>query len=124
MVGPHKAIIIANPQHRRQSLAALLRSMPEIGEIYECDNTHSLESQLYFYPSLILIDCWLDEKITPELIEPLRRLFPGAHILALVKQNEFAANNPGVDSSLVEGFKVEQFFQTVRSLVNSLHVLL
>ena len=120
MFGPHKAIIIATPQHRRQSLAALLCSMPEIGEVYETDSPNHLESQYYFHPSLILIDGWLEERMTPEQIEPLQRIFPHAHILALVKQNEFAATTPLVDATLVEGFSVENFFQTVRGLINSL----
>ena len=120
MVGPHKAIVISNPQHRRQSLAALLRSMPDIGEIYECDNTSCQGVDPYFHPSIILYDCWLDEKMTLEQIEPLRRHYQGAKCLALVKQNSQGGNPTNADAVLTEGFSVDQFFQTVRHLIKNI----
>jgi hypothetical protein len=120
MVGPHNAIVIANSQHRRQSMTTLLRSLPEIGEVFESDSAYHLKTDLYFHPSLILIDGWLVEKITPEQINPLRRKFPHARILALVKQNHYLTEISTADASLVEGFSVEQFFQTVSSLINNL----
>jgi hypothetical protein len=117
MVGPHKAIIISSLQHRRQSLGALLRSMPDIGEIYECEDIQCHDIDLYFHPSIILFDCWLDEKIIIDRIEPMRRQFPEAKCLALIKQNNLMFCQPLVDASLVEGFSVDQFFQTVRNLI-------
>ena len=119
MVGPHKAIVISSPQHRRQSLAALLRSIPDIGEIFESDNAYCLGMDSYFQPSIILCDCWIDDKITLELIEPLRKQFADAKLLVLVKQNSQAVNPQNVDAVLSEGFSVDQFFQTVRHLVKN-----
>ena len=123
MVGPHKAIVISSLQHRRQSLAALLRSMPDIGEIHECENMECLEINLYFHPSIILFDCWLDDKLTTDLVKPMRRQFPAAKCLALVKQNSLV-NYPLVDAALVEGFTVDQFFQTIRGLIKNSKTLL
>ena len=124
MVGPHKAIVISNQKHRRQSLAALLRSMPDIGEIHECENIDCLDIDLYFHPSIILFDCWLDDKMVANLIEPMRRLFPGAKCLTLVKQNSHMINPPAGDAALIEGFSVDQFFQIVRSLIKTGKTLL
>jgi DNA-binding NarL/FixJ family response regulator len=123
MVGPHKAIVISNPQHRRQSLAALLRSIPDIGEIYECDNTTCQGIDPYFYPSIILCDCWVDDTITLEQIEPLRRHFSNAKCLALVKQNSPTTSTTSADALLVEGFSVDQFFQTVRHLIKNIKTI-
>jgi hypothetical protein len=124
MVGPHKAIVISSLQHRRQSLGALLRSMPDIGEIYECENIECREINLYFHPSIILFDCWLDEKIIIDQIEPMRHQFPGAKCLTLIKQNSHTIGHPLVDAALVEGFSVDQFFQTVRGLIKNGKTLL
>ena len=63
MVGPHKAIVISSLQHRRQSLAALLRSMPDIGEIHECENMECLEINLYFHPSQYHRQLWGDGRL-------------------------------------------------------------
>jgi hypothetical protein len=120
MVGPHTAIVISNPQHRRQSLAALLRSIPDIGEIYECDNTSCVGVDPYFHPSIILCDCWVDETISLEQIKPLRRQFANAKCLALVKQNSQTISIPDADAVLAEGFSVDQFFQTIRHLIKSI----
>ena len=115
----HQAIVIASLQHRRQSLVAMLRSMPEMGQICECETVDNLEKNPEFHPSLIIFDCWLDDKITLDQICPTRQLFPGAHCLALVKQNGSQVDFSYADTTLSEGFSIHQFFQSIRDLLNN-----
>ena len=119
MLESHQAIVIASLQHRRQSLVALLRSMPEMGQISECETVNNLEKDPDLHPSFIVFDCWLDDKITLDQISPTRQLFPGAHCLALVKQNGSQVDFSFADTTLTEGFSIHQFFQSIRDLLNN-----
>ena len=118
MVGPNQAVVIASSQHRRQSLAALLRSMPEFGEIYEAENVLRVQPSPSFAPTLIVFDCWQGEDISREMLEPLKQMFKEAHFLALVRQNNEALQTLELDLVLVEGFAANDFYDAVRHLIS------
>jgi hypothetical protein len=117
MVGPHCAIVIAGSQHRRQSLAALLRSMPEFGEIYEAECITFLDPPELFCPDLIVFDCWQGEEISQEMLDTVRVRFPEIRCLALIRQNNLLVENTDINTALVEGFTIDSFFDTVRQLL-------
>jgi hypothetical protein len=117
MVGPHHAIVIAGSQHRRQSLAALLRSMPEFGKIYEAESIALLDPPEFFYPNLVVFDCWQGEEISQEMLDMVRGRFPEIRCLALTRQNNPSAENTDINAALVEGFTIDLFFDTVRQLL-------
>jgi hypothetical protein len=119
MVGPHQAIVIANSQHRRQSLAALLRSMPEFGEICEAETVDLLQPPASFHPELAVFDCWQGEVISQKMLNLIRKNFQSIRCLALIRQNNHSTEDTDIDLTLVEGFTIDLFFDTIRHLLKS-----
>jgi len=119
MVGPHQAIVIANSQHRRQSLAALLRSMPEFGEICEAENVDLLQPPDSFHPELAVFDCWQGEVISQKILNSIRKKFQKVRCLALVRRNSRSTEDTDIDLTLMEGFTIDLFFDTIRHLLKS-----
>jgi hypothetical protein len=117
MGGPHKIIIIASPQHRRQALISLLRLIPEIGEIYESENTYFLRIAPHFQPSLLLIDCVLNERTSSQHIKLTQQRFPGARCMVLLKRNSHLNNKIKVDLTLTEGFSTAEMIDNVQKLI-------
>lgn len=117
MIGPYSAIVIATSQHRRQSLAALLRSMPEFGDIYEAENVGLLRPNTFLRPSIIVFDCWQGEKVSQNDVNTVHDLFPGVRCLALIKQVNPPQSSPDVDCTLTEGFTMDLFFEATRRLL-------
>jgi hypothetical protein len=120
MGGLHQIIIIASPQHRRQALISLLRLIPEIGEIYESENIRYLSIDPSFHPSLILIDCVLNEQTSPQQIELIRQRFPKARCMVLIKRNGYLKGKIKVDTTLTEGFSTAEMTESVQELIKSI----
>ncbi|MCE1253196.1 MAG: hypothetical protein LWX83_06555 [Anaerolineae bacterium] len=119
MVRLNQAIIIASSQHRRQSLAALLRSMPEFNEIYEMESLEQICLDLPENPNLIVFDCWPGENISQETITLVKDSFQNARLLALIRQNNDLMPKLDVDLILTEGFTANFFYDSVRQLITS-----
>ncbi len=118
MVGPNQAVVIASSQHRRQSLAALLRSMPEFGEIYEAESVSRVQPSPSLTPVLIIFDCWQGEDFSQEIVDSLKQSFKKARFLALVRQNNEVFHEAGIDLVLVEGFAANDFYDAIRRLIS------
>ncbi|HDQ73354.1 MAG TPA: response regulator transcription factor [Chloroflexi bacterium] len=117
---PTSALILARPGRLRDSLGALLTSMPQIQRVNsaEIDNK-ALELFTDPPPNLIVIDTNLMPNRLSSTLEQIKARWPQARYVILVDdvRQQQIAKAAGADSALLKGFPTAQLFATIERLL-------
>jgi hypothetical protein len=113
---PSKTILLSGPGLRQDTLLALVKSLPEIGEVV---STGSLEECVLTLErndqALVVIDHTLSEQKLNHAVALIREKNPKAWILMLVghPRDTFAFTNSRPDSILCEGFTSTSLLEVI-----------
>ena len=114
------ALIVAKPSRIRDSLSALLRSVPHIRIVGQVEDVPSAMKMVTdYHPNLVLLGSNLpDDEILTVLIrtkaqQPQTRCI----VLANTAQQHWMAEAAGADSVLFAGLPATKFFATIEKLL-------
>lgn len=115
-----RILIVARPGPLRDSLAALLSALPQVGQILQAgDLTAVLHQTTNQRPQLIIADMdWLSEEPLPWL-NALRDQLPDVKCLALVEDvdQKRIVESSSADAALVKGAPADEFITLVERLL-------
>lgn len=119
--GPSASVLIlAHPGRLRESLNALLTSMPQIQQVNSAeDDEIALESFADSPPNLIVMDTNLTPYGLSTTLQKIKTRWPGARYVILVDdvRQQQIAKAAGADSALLKGFSTAQLFATIECLL-------
>ncbi len=113
---PSKTILLSNPGLRQDTLLALVKSLPEIGEVVSTDSLEECVLTLQRDDqALVVIDHTLSEQKLNRAVALIREKNPKAWILMLVghPRDTFAFTNSRPDSILCEGFTSASLLEVI-----------
>jgi DNA-binding NarL/FixJ family response regulator len=116
----HRILIVARPGPLRDSLAALLSALPQVGQILQAgDDTAVLHFVAANRPQLVIADIdWFSDGLLPWLTA-LRDQLPGSKCLVLVEdvdQKQSVERSNG-DAALVKGAPPAEIILLVERLL-------
>jgi DNA-binding NarL/FixJ family response regulator len=115
------ALIIAKPGRIRDSLRALLRAIPQIGEICQVDDgSTALNIVAKYHPALALLGADLSENELQTLLNQIKKKYPQIWCIVLVEtiHQQGLAETAGADTVLFAGFPAAKFFATIEKLLS------
>jgi hypothetical protein len=113
---PSKTILLSRPGLRQDTLLALVKSIPEIGEVVSTDSLEECVLTLERNDqALVVIDHTLSEQKLNQAVALVREKNPKAWILMLVghPRDTFAFTNSRPDSILCEGFTSASLLEVI-----------
>ena len=113
-------LIVAKPGRIRDSLEALLRTMPQVKIVGQVDNSSTtLEMITEYGPDLVLLVTNLSNDGAGQILEHLKDA-PRTQCLVLTntKLNLEQAEAAGADEVLLTGFPTNKLFETVTRLLS------
>jgi len=112
-------LLVTNPGRIRDGLRTLLRTIPEIGTIYQATDGPSV-SQIITknHPALVLMDSKLFKTDMPGQIKTIS---PETRCILMIDnlQQQSMANGTDVDTVMFSGFSAREFLVTVESLLSN-----
>lgn len=114
------ALILARPGRLRDSLGALLTSIPQIQQVDSTDDTAAvLDKFANPPPNLILMDTNLAPNGLSLTLRRIKDRWPQARCLILADdvRQQYIARNAGADSALLKGYPTAQLFATIERLL-------
>jgi DNA-binding NarL/FixJ family response regulator len=119
-VQPIVALIAVKPGRMRNSLLALLQTIPSIEQIIQVgDSAVILNLITWSSPALLLLDTDLADNNLANILKQIKTIAPYLHciVLAHTYQQQELAQTAGADSVLLVGFSTENLFATVEGIL-------
>lgn len=120
MTDTTSVLIIARPSRRRDSLAALVASIAQVGRVSQADHPHAAWAIIQHNPpTLILFDSAAADEAAWSLLSQIKLAQPhlGSIVLADNLQHQQQAQVIGVDQVLLTGTSASEFFATIEQLI-------
>jgi DNA-binding NarL/FixJ family response regulator len=114
------AAIVTKPGSVRNSLHALLTTLPQIEGVAEADRLSTLfRMGAKVKPDLVLIEADLIRTCLQKELRTLRSTYPQAQCIVLVENDEerHLAESTGVDAVIFKGFRAAKLMKTVEGLL-------
>jgi DNA-binding NarL/FixJ family response regulator len=120
MINPAWALIVAKPGELRESLQALLMTIPHINVVYQTDNSQTvLAPAIKQHPALVLLDFDLPNGELLATLEQMRIQWPQTRCAVLVdnEQEKQIVNAARADVVLMKGTQAAKLLATVEDLL-------
>lgn len=120
MIEKKSALIIAPAGRMRDSLRALLKSLPYLTTEVHNGDIEAVERYIENHkPHLILLDATLNSPTLESLLEISRSYWPHTHCIVLAHnvQEQWSARVAGADHVLLTGFSTTTLFNLIDSLL-------
>lgn len=113
-------LIVARPGPLRNSLHALMTTVPQIEVVAETKDLSTLfrmDSKLR--PDLVLIEVDLVRADLQKALQTLQRVYPQARWIVLVENDEqrHVAESTGVDTVIYKGFRAAKLMKIIEGLL-------
>jgi DNA-binding NarL/FixJ family response regulator len=111
-------LLITHPGRIQDGLRALLRTIPEIGDIYQATDESSASVIIARdHPALVLMD---SKCFTSDMASRVKSISPKARCILMIDnlQQQSIANGADVDTVMLSGFSAWEFLMTVENLLS------
>ena len=114
-------LIVASPGELRESLQALLATLPQVGQVLVAnDGAGALSAIERHCPELLVVDEDIPASNAHRLLERAKQECPESRLLVLVDSaaqlNE--AESAGADRAVLKGYPASQLLRTASELIN------